>query len=77
MCRATIKPRDPLFKRFYTQLTELKNYLPLLPGSSNTKKTPPEELNKIILHAITNFLKRKYYIKGWDFKGKSYKETFF
>ena len=36
------KPWDILIKRFAAWLTELNNYLPLLPGSSSNKKMDPE-----------------------------------
>ena len=36
----------------------------------------PEELNKILLHAITNRRAKKSYLKGWDAEGKTYKETY-
>ena len=35
----------------------------------------PEELNKILLHAVINSWARQSYIQGWDFEGRSYKET--
>ena len=54
MRRIMRKPRDIPFKRFTTRLTELNHYLPLFPGYSATKKIPPEELNKILLHASPN-----------------------
>ena len=34
-----------------------------------------EELNKILLQAVPNGWENKYYIQGWYFKGKTYKET--
>ena len=48
------KPQYLLLNRFSAWLTELNNYLPLTPGSSNTKKMDPEQLSKIILHAVLN-----------------------
>ena len=42
------------FKIFAAQLTELNNYLPLFPGSSNTNKMYTEEFNNILLHAVPN-----------------------
>ena len=36
---------------------------------------PPKELNKIYLHAVLNGWAKQAYLQGWDFEGKSYKET--
>ena len=36
----------------------------------------PEGLNKILLHTIPNLWVKKAYIQGWDFEGKSYKDTY-
>ena len=54
MCRAMRKPLYLPFNRFYARLTELNIYLPLFLVSSESKKTPPEELNKILLYAVPN-----------------------
>ena len=35
----------------------------------------PEELNKILLHAVTNGWGKQSYLQGWDFEGKSYNYT--
>ena len=35
----------------------------------------PEDLNKILLHAVPNSCAQQAYIKGWDFEGRSYKDT--
>ena len=35
----------------------------------------PKDLNKIILHAVQKYWTRQAYIQGWDFEGRSYKET--
>ena len=35
----------------------------------------PEELNDILLHAITYGWTNQSYIQGWDFEGKIYKDT--
>ena len=67
MRRAMHKPRDLPFKRFTARLTELNNYLPLFPGSSAAKKTPPEDLNGIILHAVPNGWAKQAYLQGWEF----------
>ena len=75
MRQAMHKPQDILFKRFADRLTELNNYLPLLPGSSATKNIPPEELNKILQHAVPNGLAKQAYLQGWGFEMKIYKAT--
>ena len=36
---------------------------------------PPEELNEILLHTVPTRWEKKAYLQGWDFEGKSYKET--
>ena len=64
--RAMRKPRDLTFKRFATLLTELNNHLTQLPGSSNAKKIPPKDLNKILVHTILNVWAKKYYLQGWE-----------
>ena len=69
------KNPDLPFKNFASRLTELKNYLPLFPGSSANKKIPPEDLNKILLHAFPNGWEKQAYLQGWDFEMKSYKAT--
>ena len=74
MRRAIRKPQDIPFKRFSTRLTELNNYLPLLPGSRAAKKMPPEELNEILLRAVPNVWAKQAYQKGWDFEMKIYKD---
>ena len=35
----------------------------------------PEELNKILLHAVPNAREKQSYLQGWDFDIKTYKET--
>ena len=35
----------------------------------------PEELNKILLHAVPNSWAQQSYIQEWDFEERSYKET--
>ena len=35
----------------------------------------PEELKKIILHAVPNSWKKKDYIQVWDSEGRPYKDT--
>ena len=34
----------------------------------------PEELSKIVIHAVPNSWKKQSYIQGWDFEGRSYKD---
>ena len=46
------KPRDMPLKRFTERLTGIKNLLPLFPGSDESEKMTPEELNEILLHAV-------------------------
>ena len=75
MRRPMRKPRDLLFKRFTERKIELDNYLPLFPGSRTSKKIPPKELNNILLHTVPNGWTKQAYLQGWDFKGKTYKET--
>ena len=69
------KPRYLKVKIFAKQLTELNNQLPIFLVSSNAKKMGPEELNKILLHAVSNSWSQQAYIQGWDFEGRSYKDT--
>ena len=64
MRRAMRKPQHLQFKIFAARLTELNNYLPLLPGSSAAKKMDPEELNEILLRAVPNAWARQAYIQG-------------
>ena len=54
MCCTMSKPRDLPFKTFFAQLTELNNYLPLSPGSRDSKNMAPEELNEILIHSVYN-----------------------
>ena len=75
MCCAMRKNWDFYFKRFAAQLTELNNYLPLFPGSSNSMKMAPDELNKIILHDIPNGWEKKSYLYYLNFKEKYYEDT--
>ena len=75
MSRAIQEPQGLLIKIFYARLTELINYLPIFPVSSAADKMDPEELNKIILHVVPNSWAKQAYIQGWDFEGRSYKDT--
>ena len=54
---------------------EMNNFLPLFPGSDITKKMMPEDLNKILLHAVTNSWAKQYHLQGWYFNINTYKET--
>ena len=54
---------------------ELNNHLSLYPGSDAAKKMDPEEINKILLHAVPNLWAKQAYIQVWNFEGRSYKET--
>ena len=68
------KPRDLPLKKFAAQLTELNNYLLLLPGSSNANNMDPEEINEILLRAVLNYWVRQAYIQVWYSEGRTYKE---
>ena len=39
------------------------------------RRFTPEELNKILLHAVPNVWTKQAYLQGWDFEMKSYKAT--
>ena len=54
MRRIICKPCNMPFKRFMEKLTEINNFLPILPGSEATKKMTPEELNEILLNEVAN-----------------------
>ena len=75
MHRAMRKTQDLPFKCFAAQQMEINNCLPLFPGLVDAKNISPEELNEILLHIIPNSWVNKYYLQVWDFKGKTYKET--
>ena len=53
MRRAMRELCDMLFTSFAAQLTEINKFLPLFLGSNATKKTPLEEINKILLTITT------------------------
>ena len=76
MRRGMRKPWELHLKRFNAWLIELNNYLILFPTSRSPKKIPSKELNKIPLHDVPNRWATKACIQGWDFEGKSYKETY-
>ena len=75
MRRAMRKSRYLTFKRFNAQLTKLNNYPPLFHGSSAYEKMDPRELNDTLLHAVPNGWTKQAYLQGWEFEGKSYKDT--
>ena len=75
MSRAMHKPQSLSFKRFTARLAELNDYLPLLPGSIKSNKVVPEELNEILLQSIPNGWAKQSYLQGWNFEGRTYKET--
>ena len=63
--RAMRKSQSLLFKFLAARLTEINNYLPLLPGSSESQNMAPEELNEILLHVVTNrWTKKKIFRDG-------------
>ena len=53
MRHAMRKPQSMTFKRFAERLTEMNNFLMLFPGSEASKKMEMEELNEILLDAVT------------------------
>ena len=65
MRRAMRKPRSMPFKLFYVQLTSINYFIPLFPGSDASKKMPPEELNEILLHAVSSGWSKQSYIQVW------------
>ena len=54
---------------------EMNNYLPLLHGSSPSKKMDPEEVNDIIIHTVPNVWGEQAYLHEWKLEGMSYEET--
>ena len=69
------KPCKFPFKHFSARITELKNYLPIFPGSSASKKMTAKELNKILLHAVPDSSGKKFLSIGtifWDEELQSY-----
>ena len=51
------KPCDMPLKRFAAQLTEINNFLHILPSFDAKKNMTNEELKEILLHALPN---------GWE-----------
>ena len=68
MRRTMNETRKIMFKNFDAQLTGINNYMPHFPGSIEAKKMGPEELNKILLHAVTNGCTNQSYLQVWDDK---------
>ena len=56
-------------------MMELKNGLSLLPGSRYVNKMETKELNKILLHAVTNEWAENSYLQALTFEVETYKET--
>ena len=54
---------------------ENNNFIPIFPGSDASKKVPPEELKKKILHEVPNRWAKESYIKGWDFEIKTFRKS--
>ena len=54
---------------------EQKKYLPIIPRYSPSKKTNPEELDDILLHAVISDWAKQEYLQGWYFEENSYKKT--
>ena len=73
--RGMHKDCDMPFKGFTARLTEIDKFLPLLPGSDDSKNMPTEELNETPLHAVPNGREKKSYIQGWEFEMKNYRQT--
>ena len=53
----------------------MNNFLSLFPGSDASKKIEMEELNGILLHAVTNGWSNQFYPQGWYFELNTYRET--
>ena len=62
--RAMCKPQIMNFNHFATTLTEIKNFLLILPGSAASKKMEMEELNEILLHIVPNVWAKESYLQG-------------
>ena len=67
------KPHSMPTKQFSAQITEISNFPPLFPGSEASKKMPPEELNKIILHAVPNGWSNQSYLQVRNFEMKTFR----
>ena len=75
MCRAINRPCHVPFNTFAAKMMELKNGLSLLPGSRYVNKMETKELNKILLHAVTNEWAENSYLQALTFEVETYKET--
>ena len=64
MRRVMSKSQSMTLIRFAVRLTEINNVLPLFPGTETSKKIPPEDLNKILLHTVPNARANQSYLKG-------------
>ena len=63
------KPQSISFNCFAARLTEINNYLPLFPESSESKKMDSEELNEILLQCVPNGWAKKPIYKDGNSKG--------
>ena len=63
------------FKRFAEMLTKMNNLLLLLPWSDVFNKMTQEDINKILLYEALNAWVKQYYLQGWYFEVKIYKEN--
>ena len=75
MRSAVYKPCCLPLKIFSSQLTDLNNYFPLLPGSSNANNMVLDKLNDILLHVVPNVWEKQSHLQGWYFEANTYKET--
>ena len=76
MCHAMRKTHTVSFKKVLARLTKLNNYLPPLPGLEEIKNMDKADLDKIMLHTVPNGWANQSYLQGYDFDGKTYKETY-
>ena len=53
---------------YAARLTELNEYLPILPGSNKRIKMGKEYLNKILLHSIPNGCINQIYTQGFNYE---------
>ena len=64
-----------LFNHFTERLTEINNFLNLLPGLDTTKKVTHEEINDILIHTMTNGWYKQDYLQGCEFDMKTFRQT--
>ena len=69
------KPCDMPLKRFAAQLTEINNFLHILPSLDAKKNMTNEELKEILLHALPNGWENQSWLQVWNFEIKAYRET--